>query len=231
MYGLSLVFPIVGTYFYLSISKEKIQQVVSTWNPTTLSRIVILHNLAIQVFSAVTFYRLSSVLITHGLISSPGYFFNVPGVRSTLFWFYLSKYYEYIDTIILYAKHKEPIFLQKFHHAGATIVWHLGYVYEFDGLFYASLLNSGVHSIMYLYFLVSLYPEMRKRISKYKIYITTLQVGQLAFGAWALPRFYYAIETRENQHVIWAFDIYIGILLALFGHFMVVNYVDRKKVV
>jgi hypothetical protein len=84
---------------------------------------------------------------------------------------------------------------------------------------------------MYLYYLVSLYPDIQRRVSKYKVYITTLQVGQLAFGAWALPKFYYAIESQTNQRVISAFDIYIGILLTLFWHFMVVNYAYRKKVV
>jgi hypothetical protein len=171
-----------------------------------------------------------SVLWNHGVICGRGLYFDIPGVDSLLLSFYLSKYYEYMDTAILYSKGKDPIFLQKFHHVGAAMVWHIGYVYRFDGVFFASLINSGIHTVMYMYYLISMFPTVRRYVAGYKVYITSAQVAQLGFGAVALPWYYYGIESTWNRSVIWIFDIYIGCLLILFLQFMMVNYWSRRKV-
>jgi hypothetical protein len=173
---------------------------------------------------------LFEILIKHGIVNSPGYYFGLPGTRNVLWWFYLSKYYEYMDTVLLLAGGKKPIFLQKFHHCGAVIVWHLGYVFRFDGLFFISLINSGVHSIMYFYYLMSMFQNMRPVIKDYKMYITMAQVGQLAFGLVALPYFYYTIESSVGQNVIIVFELYIGTLLVLFTKFMVDSYFPDKMI-
>jgi hypothetical protein len=168
------------------------------------------------------------VLITNGVSLESGFYFNQPSMRWILFLFYLSKYYEYVDTMILYAKHKQPIFLQKFHHIGATIVWHLGFVYEFEGVYFASLINSGIHTVMYGYYFLSLFKDIRPMINKYKVYITSAQVAQLAFGFVALPWFYYSKESLVNQRIILDFDLYIVCLIWLFLQFMIKNY--SKKI-
>jgi hypothetical protein len=129
--------------------------------------------------------------------------------------------------MILYAKKKQPIFLQKFHHVGATFVWHLGYIYEFEGVYFASLINSGIHTVMYGYYFLSLFDNIRPYINRYKIYITSAQVGQLAFGLVALPWFYYNKESLINQRVILVFDVYIGCLIVLFLRFMMKNYIKK----
>jgi hypothetical protein len=129
--------------------------------------------------------------------------------------------------MILYAKHKKPILLQKFHHVGATIVWHLGFVYEFEGVYFASLINSGIHTVMYFYYFLSLFENIRPMINPYKVYITSAQVGQLAFGFVALPWFYYNKETLVNQRVILVFELYIACLIGLFLQFMRKNYCDN----
>jgi len=223
---LHLFLPILAGHQYLKIDKTRLE----TITPTTIKWVSIIHNFGLHVFSLYTFSKLFYVLVIHGINAAPGYYFNIQGVRNALFWFYMSKYYEYVDTMILYAKHKEPIFLQKFHHVGAAVVWHVGYVYRFDGVYFASLINSGIHTVMYLYYLLSMFPMIRRRISSYKVYITSAQVAQLGFGAVALPWYYYSIESDWNRGVIWLFDIYIGCLLVLFLRFMVVNYWSRRKV-
>jgi hypothetical protein len=175
-----------------------------------------------------TFTKLSIVLWEHNILAGSQYYFQKKGVDTILFWFYMSKYYEFIDTLILYAKGREPIFLQKYHHIGACFMWHLGYVYKFDGILFASLLNSCVHSIMYLYYFCSMFPSLSSKLRKYKIYITTSQMVQLVYGAIALPWFYYNLETKENKIVIVVFDMYIAVLLLLFTRFMMVNYFSKK---
>jgi len=217
------MFPAYATSCYLNLSKHS--RWLKTIDPNTLHLFSIVHNFGLHTFSLYTFIHLFGTMLQHGIVNQPGYYFELPGVRTILWLFYLSKYYEYMDTVLLLAKGKKPIFLQKFHHCGAVIVWHLGYVFSMDGLFFASLINSGVHTIMYFYYLMSLYSNMRDVIKRYKFYITSAQVGQLAFGFVALPYFYYDIESLANKNVIIMFDIYIGCLLVLFTKFMVESYI------
>jgi hypothetical protein len=219
----NLIYPIALNIFYVYFPKKE----VHAFNPNSIFIFSLIHNSFLHVFSLYTFVSLSIILFRNGIIAKRQYYFQIEGVDSLLFWFYLSKYYEFIDTFILYAKKKEPIFLQKYHHIGATFMWHLGYVYKFDGILFSSLLNSGIHTIMYLYYLCSLFPSIS--LKKYKVYITGLQVGQLVYGGFALPWYFYNIESPENRICILFFDCYIFILLLLFGQFMVTNYVRVKK--
>jgi len=203
--------------FYISVSKKELQII----HPNIVTGISLVHNFVLQLFSLYTFICLASVFLQNSIIAQQQYYFQMKGVDSLLFWFYISKYYEFIDTFILYAKKREPIFLQKFHHMGATFIWHLGYVYKLDAIYFASLLNSGVHSIMYLYYFCSIFPVFGRKIRKYKIYITSIQIAQLAYGAYAIPWYYYDIENNNNnKYIIIVFDVYIVILLVLFCHFI-----------
>jgi GNS1/SUR4 family len=222
---LHLTLPVLATRQYLTLPKKTLEKI----DPIVLKRLSIIHNLGLHAFSLYTFVNLFSVLLEKGVSSNPGFYFNTTGIRWLLFWFYMSKYYEYVDTMILYAKKKKPIFLQKFHHIGATFVWHLGYIYEFEGVYFASLINSGIHTIMYGYYFLSLFENIRPYIHKYKIYITSAQVAQLVFGFGALPWFYYNKESIINKRVIIVFDLYIGCLIILFLQFMFNIYFRKVK--
>jgi hypothetical protein len=222
---LHLALPALAARQYINLPKKWLQSI----HPADIHSFSIIHNLCLHIFSLYTFTNLFSVLLTKGISSDSGFYFNSPGVRSILFWFYLSKYYEYVDTMILYAKKKQPIFLQKFHHVGATFVWHIGYFYDFEGVYFVSLINSGIHTIMYGYYFLSLFSTIRPWINRYKIYITSAQVAQLAFGFVALPWFYYNKESVVNKRVIVVFDVYIGCLIILFLHFMINNYFQHVK--
>jgi len=59
--------------------------------------------------------------------------------------------------------------------------------------------------------------------------LTSLQISQLGYGFYALPYFYYNLETTQNKIVIWICDIYIFILIVLFTQFMIKSYFTRKS--
>jgi hypothetical protein len=219
--------PILSAKQYLMLSKkwlEKLQKI----RPLTIYTFSIVHNLGLHLYSLYTFVILFKVLLVRGVSTNSGFYFDEPIVRGALFWFYLSKYYEYTDTMILYANKKQPIFLQKFHHVGATFVWHLGYVYQFEGIYFASLVNSGIHAVMYFYYFLSMFENVRPFINRYKVYITCAQVGQLVSGFVTIPWYYYGKESITNQRVIIVFDIYLGFLIILFLQFMVKNYFSKR---
>jgi hypothetical protein len=216
-----LTFPVAGTILYTNLPKKSLELIPNNF----LRAITFVHNLSLHIFSLYIFSQLFREFIIQGPVVRTHHFFEQPHIHNLLFYFYLSKYYEYVDTMILYAKKKNPIFLQKFHHIGAVFTWHLGYVYKLDGLFYASLINSGVHTIMYLYYCFSLFPQLNQYIRKFKVYITSTQVAQLIYGGITLPLYYYSIETETNKNVIIIFDVYIACLIFLFLQFMFKNYV------
>lgn len=62
--------------------------------------------------------------------------------------FYLSKFYEVIDTLIIIAKGKKSSFLQTYHHAGAMLCMWAGMRYMSAPIWMFVLVNSFIHSIM-----------------------------------------------------------------------------------
>ena len=86
--------PVIGTISYLSYPTYiKI-------NPNVLFFISVLHNSFLIAFSAWTFISLSRVLLDKGIVFGSKYYFNDPQFDKIIYYFYLSKYYEYIDTFI-----------------------------------------------------------------------------------------------------------------------------------
>jgi hypothetical protein len=72
--------------------------------------------------------------------------------------FYLSKFYEVIDTFIILAKGKKSSFLQTYHHAGAMLCMWAGIRYMSPPIWMFVLVNSAIHAIM-----VSLQLHLRKQ--------------------------------------------------------------------
>jgi hypothetical protein len=67
------------------------------------------------------------------------------------FWgwfFYLSKFYEVLDTAIIIAKGKRSTTLQTYHHAGAMMCMWAGMRYMSPPIWMFALVNSGIHAMM-----------------------------------------------------------------------------------
>jgi len=209
--------PAIGSAIYLSLPNWK-----STFEMIPKPHIyvfTVIHNTFLTIFSTIMFCKLSQVIFLggNGIAFEHRHYFQHPNIRQMIWWVYMSKYYEYVDTALLYANRKTPIFLQVFHHTGAVLLWYLAYDYQCDFIVYVSWFNCGVHSIMYSYYLASLYIQVSAVIKRA---ITILQIGQLASGLIILPVAYRETETWENQQVMHIFFLYEMILLALFCNFM-----------
>ena len=229
---MNTIVPFVGTCFYLSTS----QFLKNTFHDPVNQKLVekplhyfsILHNAALALFSGYTCWSLSSVLWEQGIIHGHNIYMSQPFTKSLIYWFYMSKYYEYIDTFLIYMKGRNPIFLQKYHHVGAAICWYLCYEYNVDMIIFGTILNSGVHSVMYSYYLMTL---LKWNVRGIRMYITSGQMVQLITGAsYGLYYYYPPVETTSNYWIIIFFNVYIYGLIYLFGQFMVDNYQSTKKV-
>jgi hypothetical protein len=62
--------------------------------------------------------------------------------------FYLSKFYEVVDTVIILAKGKKSSTLQTYHHAGAMMCMWAGIRYMAPPIWIFCLVNSAIHAMM-----------------------------------------------------------------------------------
>ncbi|KAL9111628.1 MAG: hypothetical protein Q9227_003901 [Pyrenula ochraceoflavens] len=95
--------------------------------------------------------------------------------------FYLSKFYEVLDTFVILAKGKRSSTLQTYHHSGAMMCMWAGIRYMAPPIWMFVLVNSGIHALMYTYYTLSALgfkvPMVIKRT------LTTLQIAQFVVGA------------------------------------------------
>lgn len=194
-------------------------------NAALLYFLSLMHNGLLVSFSAWTCWSLSEILYTDGIVIKPNFYFQNPKFDTIAYYFYLSKYYEFIDTFLIYLNGKTPSLLQKYHHIGAVICWHLTYVYKVDGLWAPSIANSFVHTIMYAYFLGTLLKVNQLRIIR--PYLTQLQLVQ-HLGSMIMGNLYITSETTRNIIIICIVNIYTIFLMILFGSFYYQQYIKKN---
>ncbi|KAL4944442.1 hypothetical protein BDV06DRAFT_187331 [Aspergillus oleicola] len=95
--------------------------------------------------------------------------------------FYLSKFYEVLDTAIILAKGKKSSTLQTYHHAGAMMCMWAGIRYIAPPIWIFTLVNSAIHAMMYTYYTLTALripvPGIVKRS------LTTMQITQFVLGS------------------------------------------------
>jgi hypothetical protein len=214
-----LFFPIIAIVGYILYPTQL------RINPKALYYLSIIHNAVLIAFSSWTVMSLSRVIIHEGIAFESSNYFQNKEFDKIIYYFYLSKYYEFFDTFLLYLNGKSPIFLQKYHHIGAVLCWHLTYVYKMDCIWLPSLLNAFVHSIMYSYYLGCLLKIERVRFIKK--YITELQLCQLI--AMFMSSNYLYKESGTKQTIIWIVNVYDIGLIFLFGQFYYDNYMEKNR--
>jgi len=198
-----------------------------------------LHNILLCIFSATCFYRTFPIVSDiffrggfNGAICQKElenlYSNGIEGVYG--FWtylFYLSKFYEFIDTFIVIARGRRPIFLQTFHHCGAVLgMWGI-LVTQSTGGFLFVVENSLIHTIMYFYYAMS---SINIRLPG-KYIITQAQMIQFIVGSGiALVQImgYGDCMRFEDKAVIIYHQVYIWCLLILFRAFYTKTYSKKK---
>jgi len=213
--------PLVAIVCYLAYPKHL------RINPDLLYKVSVIHNALLVIYSAWTFASLSRILYNDSIVFKSNYYFQNPQFDMIIYCFYLSKYYEFGDTFLLYLNGKMPIFLQKYHHVGAVISWHLMYKYRVEMIWMATLLNSGVHTVMYSYYLGCLLKI--KQVRYIKRYITTIQLCQFFILYSNFYLYHPPIETWFNYGIITFFATYGLGIIWLFSKFYYDSYVVKER--
>jgi len=111
-----------------------------------------------------------------------------PDVAFWIHLFYLSKYYEFVDTLFLVLRKRPVEKLHLFHHASYIVACWGCSVSGLTVQWFMTCLNSFVHWIMYLYFALSGLTDKVKPVAKY---ITVMQMVQFVFGNFSLGMVHY----------------------------------------
>lgn len=146
------------------------------------------------------------------------------------FLFYLSKYWELLDTALLIWKQKTPSFLQVYHHAVTIICGYMLQVSHSSVTFLFVGMNGTVHTVMYAYYAMTV---LGFRFGA-KNLITTMQLIQFVIGIiLALPIFWLqegTCATEAQRIAVGSIIVHAAILTFLFGQFYIREYVRKTKV-
>lgn len=235
-------------FFYLVISKpivKKIQEVLFPYDATTTKKknkkypmlqfSIAIHNLGLAVFSLLVAVKTWKIVVIDSLLQYDGnntsrydtycdpkkVLWTTSGFGYWAYVFYVSKYYEFVDTWILILKGKEPSLLQCYHHTGIVFCMWIGIVsHGTSWLVWVVLLNSVIHTIMYTYFFIkTLYPAVHIPYAKY---LTTAQITQFFLGIMGSAGVLYLGDECDNtvsRFGLLCLNIYGVGLIALFMAF------------
>lgn len=207
-----------------------------SYDGPALKSFVVVHNIALSAYSAWTWWGMVSWIVPHLVQGARNGDFKTaycdhdnelfPGVLGYYgYLFYLSKYYEFIDTFVILLKGKKSSALQTYHHAGAIISMYVGIKYLATPIWGFVVWNSFIHTIMYFYYLCSTlsipFPGFLKRS------LTTLQITQLITGFIFAQSFLWwpnCTWSDGQRFAIWVNCIYYIPLLYLFFQFYITLY-------
>ncbi|XP_071830825.1 very long chain fatty acid elongase 4-like [Apostichopus japonicus] len=152
-------------------------------------------------------------------------------IAKALWWYYFSKGYELLDTIIfiLRKKNNQVTFLHVYHHTSMFVLWWIGMKWVAGGMsVFGSMLNSSIHVIMYSYYgLSALGPQFYKYLW-WKKYLTVIQLAQFFVClVLAVQSIYF-----QCQFYLWmqyAFLAYGTSLVLLFANFYVHAYIKKER--
>lgn len=222
---------------------------------------VLLHNIFLCVYSVWTFFGILGVFsrsltliqsktgtdstmvnFVHAVCDTKNGIFKEDSKGESLmtfgWWFYISKFYEVLDTVIILLRGRPSSLLQSYHHAGAMMCMWGGIRYQSPPIWIFVVFNSFIHSLMYFYFTLSCLkikvPAMLKRV------LTSMQICQFVVGGSiaiihafvtyqnASGRYVRCIETSAEAFPLIINVAYLAPLTALFAAFYAENYLKRK---
>lgn len=105
-----------------------------------------------------------------------------PYTATMVFWayvFFLSKFYEFLDTaIIIFKKGKALTFLHMYHHSSMPLMTLAWFLFSWTSMWFPCIMNCTVHTLMYTYYAAS---SLGYR-SRLRRYLTRIQIIQFVLG-------------------------------------------------
>ncbi|KAI8874209.1 hypothetical protein GQ42DRAFT_102560, partial [Ramicandelaber brevisporus] len=197
---------------------------------------VFLHNLFLAVYSGVTFYYALTWQIRNFRTHSTRDAFCDASNELTMgghwylgYLFYLSKYYEVIDTAIILAKGKKSSLLQTFHHAGAILIMYTGVSLHSIAMWLFVFPNSFIHTLMYTRYslgVLGINPPGKK-------YLTMAQIAQFVIGGSVAAMYFFmdnCMYSPKELIPVALCLVYLVLLIKLFVDFFISSYSAKPAV-
>jgi len=165
-----------------------------------------------------------------------GYNQNNPALANLLWLFYVSKIWDFWDTIfiILGKKWRQLSFLHVYHHTTIFLFYWLNANVFYDGDIYLTIaLNGFIHTVMYTYYFICMHTKDKKTGKSipiwWKSYLTLMQLVQ--FVTMMSQGSYLAINGCDTLsiRITMTYVVYILSLFFLFAQFFVQSYIKPKK--
>uniref|UniRef100_A0A336K2J4 Elongation of very long chain fatty acids protein n=1 Tax=Culicoides sonorensis TaxID=179676 RepID=A0A336K2J4_CULSO len=181
IYGLM----IIGAYLYFVLSWGP--KFMANRKPYKMTKLLIVYNAAQVVVSCMLTYE----AVTHGYFFGP-YSLRCEPVDTSrspaamraaraFYWYFLAKISELLDTVffVLRKKDKQITFLHLYHHTGMPMIsWGCTKYFPGGHAAFIGMVNSMVHVVMYVYYLLSALGPQWQKYLWWKKYITLLQLFQ-----------------------------------------------------
>ena len=156
---------------------------------------------------------------------------DMKAIDEIVWWFTNLRLFEFIETVffILRKKFDQVSFLHVYHHIG-TVVLLFMFTKNNGGIMgiYIGAINSCVHVIMYAYYLLSSYEQLRVLTNLVKPFLTLIQIVQLSalvvqcvvalMPGCDVPKYLFALQALNILY-----------LIAMFGQFFIKSFMKKKK--
>jgi hypothetical protein len=159
-----------------------------------------------------------------------------PPVANLLWLFYISKVWDFWDTIfiVLGKKWNQLSFLHVYHHTTIFLFYWLNSHVNYDGDIYLTiLLNGFIHTVMYTYYFICMHtkvPETGRSLPIWwKSSLTMMQMIQFVIMMSQATYLLLSQCKKTSLRVVVAYFLYILTLLVLFAQFFVSSYMKPKK--
>ena len=240
------MYPVLSSMFYLATCKflgSFRQELNGLYKQNQYYKCAIkslgaIYNLIMSIYSGITFFVLLRALLTdYGTVIDYSVWLMNHLIESKeverLCWIFLhSKTVEYFDTFFILLKGGTPIFLQEFHHFGAVWSWFLSLYVNSSVVIIPTILNPFVHTVMYFYYLLSVF-DTHKLLLPIKPVITTLQLVQLCGGLYISFPEYISKHVNNLDHKFMAptcsSQTCVFLLILLFLNFKYNKYIKKKR--
>jgi len=151
------------------------------------------------------------------------------GFETIAYYFYLSKYVEYADTLFLIVMNKQVIPLHYFHHLYAAADMWILHRSQNDSIWIFVFFNSAIHTLMYFYYAAV---SLKYHVGPIKVVLTMLQILQLFGGTLLSCLPYFLMDCYKNDPFMnvsfWFSFLYTSTLVVFFSQFFVTSYCSRR---
>jgi len=159
-----------------------------------------------------------------------------PAIGNLLWLFYISKVWDFWDTIfiVLGKKWRQLSFLHVYHHTTIFLFYWLNSNVFYDGdIFLTIVLNGFIHTVMYTYYFICMHTKDKSTGKSlpiwWKSYLTMMQMVQFVT---MMSQGSYLVVSQCDQsslRVSSTYVVYILSLFFLFAQFYVESYMKPKK--